>query len=136
VSTSVLLPALVAAEPTAANCSRSSGFLGFPTWYKYLITGTSADFDATNKECKLNFDIQNPGDLGKVGLAVVEIVLRLAGLVAVAFVVYGGIQYVLSQGDPQKAVSARKTIINAAIGMVIALMATFIVSLMGNSLIK
>lgn len=115
----------------AAACTQSSpGFLDFPTWYKYLPNETVAG------KCSPIIDISDASSIGKIILAVVEILLRIGGLVAVGFVIYGGIQYILSQGDPQKAVSARHAVINALVGMVIAAMSTFIVQLIGKSLIK
>lgn len=113
---------------TAANCTGSSGgFLGFPTWYKYL----TPSFSGTSCEITFNF----PQDIGKVFLAVIEILLRISGLVAVAYVVYGGIKYVLSQGEPDKTKSAKNTIINALIGAAIAVTATGLVNLVARTLI-
>jgi Type IV secretion system pilin len=117
---------------TAENCaSSSSSFLGFPTWYKYL----SPTFE--NGECRL--DVVFPDSISKIVLAVVEILLRIGGLAAVVFVIYGGIQFILSQGDVvnnvPKTTIARHTVVNALIGLVIAMVATAIVRLVGNSLI-
>lgn len=112
----------------AAACAPGSGgsFLGFPTWYKYLDGETVAG--------KCSPVMKFPDDIGEILLAVVEILLRVGGLVAVAFVIYGGLRFILSQGDPEKAASARKTIINSLIGTVIALLATLIVSFIARSL--
>lgn len=110
---------------TAESCSKSaSSFLGFPTWYKYLNPVYQ------NGQCVLNTNM--PDDLGKIGLALVEIFLRLAGLVAVIFVVYGGFNYITSQGEPDKTKSARQRIVNALIGLVITTVATVIVSFLGR----
>jgi hypothetical protein len=55
-------------------------------------------------------------------------------MVAVAFVIYGGFQYINSRGEPDRAASGRKTIINALIGLVLAMIAVAIVSFIGRSL--
>lgn len=129
VSTSVMLTPQYAAAARPINCSvDGGGFLRFPTWYKYLNPTFSQG------ECKLDFTF--PDDIGKVLLAVVEILLRIGGLVAVGFVIYGGIRYVLSQGEPENAANALKTIINALIGVAIAAVSTGIVNLIAGSLIK
>jgi len=107
-----------ACEPGAGS---SGGFFGFPTWYKHL-EGTR---DIAGK-CSVVF--AGPEDIGKILLAVVEILLRIAALVAVGFVIYGGFQYILSQGEPDRARAARGTIINSLIGVVIALIATAVVT--------
>lgn len=115
----------------AAACPTGAGgsFLGIPPWYKYL------DGEDIGGKCVPKLDLaNNPQNVAKIGLALVEIALRIGGLVAVAFVIYGGFQFILSQGEPDKAASARRTIINALVGLVIAIMATVIVSFIAGSL--
>ncbi len=109
----------------AVVCSGDFGFFQFPTWYKYL-PGTCAD-GLTLPE-KYNIVDGIPLIL----LAVFEIALRIAGLVAVIFVVYGGVTYVISQGEPDKVAQAKGTIINALVGLLIATFAVAIVSFIGN----
>lgn len=126
---SVLLTPAIARAATAEACGKSSSsFLGFPTWYRYL----NPTFDDSNNECKINFDPQT--DIPKVVLAVFEIILRLAGIIAVIFVIYGGFQYILSQAEPDRVKGARSTIINALIGLAIAISATFIVNLIARNI--
>lgn len=126
---SVLLLPGTARAATAEACGKtSSSFLGFPTWYKYL----NPTFDASKNDCIIDFDIQS--DIPKVLLAVFEIILRLAGMIAVVFVIYGGFQYVLSQAEPDRVKGARSTIINALIGLAIAISATAIVNLIARNI--
>ena len=77
-----------------------------------------------------------PNDFWLIGLGIVDILLRVAGLVAVAFVVYGGFMYMTSQGEPDKTSKAKNTLLNSLIGLTIAIMATVIVSFVGSSLQK
>jgi hypothetical protein len=103
-----------------------AGFFGFPHWYEYL------DVAVQNGTCSVvNFDF--PADLTLVALAIAEILLRLAGLVAVGFIIYGGIKYVISQGEPDGVQQAQNTVINACIGLVIAIFSTAIVAFIGNT---
>ena len=128
----LIAPASVSAVATSENCTKNSNrILGFPTWYKYL----NPTFDDAIKECRLDFDLKNPGDFGKVVLAITEILLRVGGIAAVGFVLYGGFSFIVSQGDPQKSVAARRTILNALIGIVIAGIAVFIVQIVATNLI-
>ena len=85
--------------------------------------------------CHLEFNFEKPGDISKIILAITEIVLRIGGLAAVGFIIYGGFNYVTSQGDPQKAASARKYIINAIIGIVISGVATYVVQIIAQRLV-
>ncbi len=124
VASAGLLP-VHASAATTANCDKvATSFLGFPTWYKYLT------FDAS-KDCEITFDVKE--DVPKLALALFEIILRVGGLVAVAFIIIGGFRYLTSQGEPDALKGARTTIINALIGLVITLSATIIVNLIAGS---
>lgn len=100
--------------------------LGIPTWYKYLETDSIAG--------KCSPKIDSVEDILPVGLAVLEAALTLGGLVAVAMVFTGGFKYVVSQGEPDKAAGGRKTVMNALIGLSIIILATRVVSFIGNRL--
>jgi len=67
-------------------------------------------------------------------LAVAEDLIRVAALVAVGYIMYGGIQYMTSGGSPDATKKAQNTIINSLIGLVIAILATSIVSFIGHQL--
>jgi hypothetical protein len=69
-----------------------------------------------------------------IGLAILDDLIRIAALVAVGYVIYGGIQYVTSQGSPDATGKAQQTIINALIGVVLATLAASIVNLIGTRL--
>lgn len=136
--TAASLPLARASAAASANLTNncvknSSTILGFPTWYKYLkptVVSTGNSY-----ACHLEFDFEKPGDISKIILAITEIVLRIGGLAAVGFIIYGGFNYVTSQGDPQKAASARKYIINAIIGIVISGVATYVVQIIAQRLV-
>lgn len=119
---------LGSASTSGSSCS-NKGISILPTWYKY-IGGT---IDQTG-HCSLNFTF--PDDIGAVLLALVEILLRIAAIVSVFYVIYGGFLYMTSQGEPDRATGARTTIINALIGLVIAIIATGVVAFIGGQLIK
>jgi hypothetical protein len=116
----------------APGCNEHTFFL-LPTWYKYLVAANKMVPDAVTGRCDFVSGFQVV-DLSLILLALLDIALRVAGLVAVAFVVYGGVKLVTSQGDPEASKGARKTIINALIGLVIALLATSFVAFIGTRL--
>ena len=110
---------------SAAPCQPSGAFLGLPTWYKYL-EGQQVEDDATGaSNCQPM--LQGANDIWKVVAAVLEMLLRIATLIAIGFVVYGGITYIISQGAPDKTKEALKTIINALVGLVISIIAAAVV---------
>ncbi|HSX29893.1 MAG TPA: hypothetical protein VLE73_05025 [Candidatus Saccharimonadales bacterium] len=117
----------------ATGCDQHE-FFGLPTWYKYLVAAGKMAPDPGGG-CSFVAGV-SPPDFALVGLALVDIALRLAGLIAVAYVIWGGIQYVTSQGEPDRATRARGTIVNALIGLTIALIATGLVSFVGTQVGK
>lgn len=68
--------------------------------------------------CKGNSD-----DLQKNITNILNAIIGIAGLVAVVFVVIGGIQYMTSTGDAAKVQKAKNTILYALIGLVICALA-------------
>ena len=115
-------------------------FFGLKGWYHYL---PSSDFGVTinghTDKCALNsgftfISSNSASDLPLIILAVVDDLLTIAGIVAVAFVIYGAVQYIASQGSPDQTARAQSTIINALIGMAVAIIAIAFVSFLGNKL--
>ncbi len=124
----------------AAECS-SNGFFGLVPWYKYINDRYHPGPPETGHfiGCDLHKFTLLPGssrasDVPLVLLAVVDDLLRVAGIVAVAFVLVGAVKYVASQGNPEDAASAQSTIINALIGLVISVVAVAFVSFLGSQL--
>lgn len=54
---------------------------------------------------------------------IINLLLYIAGIAAVIIIVIGGIRFVTSEGDSQKTAKARDIIVNAAIGLVLAILA-------------
>lgn len=54
---------------------------------------------------------------------IVQILVVLAGTLATAFFVWGGVRYITSSGNPETLEGAKKTIIYSAIGLTICLAA-------------
>lgn len=101
-----------------------------PTWYSYLPT----QYDSLGK-CVVTVDVsKNPQQLLLIGLAVIDALTAVAGVAAFAYLLYGGMLYVLSQGEPDNAKKALETIRNALIGLVIAAIATTVVAFIGRKL--
>ncbi|MFA4846220.1 MAG: pilin [Patescibacteria group bacterium] len=70
---------------------------------------------------------------------VIQILVTVAGLLAVIFFVVGGIGYITSSGNPEKLDSSKKTLVYSAIGLAItigAFVLTNIVSGVANTAFK
>jgi len=117
----------------AAGNACKQTFLGLVPWYQYLEYGKISDLGGA---CGVrSFQLLGAGsDIPLVLLAIVDDLLRISGLVAVIFVIYGGIQYATSQGNPDQAAKAQSTIINALIGLALAIVSVAIVTFIGSRL--
>jgi hypothetical protein len=123
----------------SSQCSNAKtntiNFFRMPTWYQYL------DYDPATCDVKFCVLGNNDGGCTKssiplVLLALIDIALRIGALVAVAFVIIGGIKFVTSQGEPDSVKSARNTVLNALVGLAIAIVATPVVVFIGTQLGK
>ena len=122
----------------AAQCSKP--FLGLQPWFAYL-PDEAFDKSSGSYTCNINnFSLFGDSGTGTgshllpVALVIADDLLRLAGLVAVVFVMVGGVQYVTSEGEPDRTKRAKDSIINALIGLAIAIVAAAVVSYIGRSL--
>jgi hypothetical protein len=67
--------------------------------------------------------------IGSVISTAVTIILIIATIIALFFLIWGGIRWITSQGDKAKVEGARNTIIGAIIGLVITFLAYFILTI-------
>lgn len=107
-------------------CSRT--FFGLKPWFHYL---------QADSECNIvNFNVLSDGgsDLMLIALALVDDMLRVAGFVAIAFLIYGGFLYITSQGSADQTAKAQSTIQNSLLGLVVAVISISFVTFLGNRL--
>jgi hypothetical protein len=78
----------------------------------------------TNEASTCQIKIKGLSDIWKIVAALIEALLRIASLVAIGFVVFGGITYTTSQGAPDKTKAALSTIISALVGLTITIIAS------------
>ncbi len=107
----------------AQNCE--TNVLGVPPWYRGMT-------EEKNGECV----IQSPDELGglsnfiwKIVLNGIQIALVLAGWIAFAFILYGGFLFITGGGNSSQIEKARKSILNAVIGLIISMGAIAITNL-------
>ena len=109
---------------STAVCPKTFFFF-LPTWYEYLKSGADE-----LGQCAPQF--QAPNDIFPVGLAVLDMLLRLAGFIAFLSLLIAGIEYVVAAGSPEKITNARKRAINSLVGLAIAFTAALMVSFIGR----
>ena len=114
-------PTATSSSP-AAQCDKSN--LPIPTWYEYV------PLDA---ECKIPSN-QDGTIVILIIMGIFDMVLFLAGFIAVIIVIVGGYKLLTSNGEPQKIAGARTTIINALVGLAIAFIASQIVGFIAGRL--
>lgn len=107
-----------------------------PTLIHFLAGVTNVTDPACNAViCTSNTGI--PGDNGNLGAVVgkaMKAVFGIMGSIAVVVTIVGGLQYVLSAGDPKRTERAKETILYAVIGIVISLSAYAIVAFVTKGL--
>ena len=72
--------------------------------------------------------IPGTSDLPGVLWTIVNVFLLLIGVIALVFVVIGGVKYITSGGDEGQAEEGKKAVLNAMIGIVVVGLATVIVN--------
>lgn len=118
-------------------CSKDNfGFFGLEPWYQYL----PYNYNGATHRCEIassaseNSVLSNKSFILLIVLAVIDDLLRVAGMVAIIFIIVGGFKFITAQGEPEAAASGRKTILFALVGLVVALIAVVIVSFIGNAI--
>lgn len=124
----------------SGSCQQPT-FFSFPTWYRYLgVKQKTVEVNGTKTTvCEPRFSLMknntfNGTSLLLLTLGIIDILIRLAALVSVIFVIYGGFRYMMSQGSPEGTKAAQATVLNALIGLVVAILAASIVSFIGFSI--
>ncbi len=106
---------------TYAEACKTDHVLGLRAWYDGLATGDpclvpSNAFDEAHIQQSVWLIVLN----------LVSMVLGIVGYLAICFVIWGGYQYMLANGDPGKVARGKKTITNALIGLAVCMLASTI----------
>lgn len=123
-----------APSATPSNNTCGGNFLGLKPWYSGLCTSDGDIFNVCEKpEPQCSQDYPNgyrrlQTFIWRVVLNVLFDITLVIGYIAAAMVIYGGYLFIMSQGDPSRAMRGKKTITTAVIGMVIGLGASVFVN--------
>jgi len=122
-------PVMAAATPQttyAASGNCEAGILGAPSWARGL----------TKKDGNGDCVIVSPNEVGglssfiwKIVLNIIELALVLTTWIAVFFILYGGFLFITGGGNASQLEKARKSILNAVIGLVISMGAIAVTNL-------
>lgn len=97
---------------------------------KMAVTGADVVKDATNG---VNLPKNDPN---LMITSILNMAYAVAGIVAVGFIIYGGVTYATSVGDPSKIKKASQTLLYSIIGLVVVLLAAaitnFVLTAAGN----
>lgn len=122
---SVAAPSSVSARTIASADDCSVRILTFPTWFRGMVK-------VEGGKCV----VKSPDDMGglsnfiwRIVLNVIDIALQLVGYIAVIFILIGGFNMITSNGSPDGMAKARKSILNAVIGLVISVGSVGLVNL-------
>ena len=77
---------------------------------------------------KLKENSANKNDLMEQANTIINVIIGVIAFVAVAFIIFGGVQYTTSAGDPGKVKKAKDTILYGIIGLVVSMLAYSIVN--------
>lgn len=82
-------------------------------------------------------EIKPPGDLKIFGInAIVQTFISLfflaAILISLTYIIWGGVDYMISEGDKQRIQAARHKFIFAIIGLVVVLLSFFTIGVVGD----
>ncbi|MAU33657.1 hypothetical protein CMN23_00755 [Candidatus Saccharibacteria bacterium] len=119
----VASPVMAAITPTPVAAACEDRLLGIPPWYRGLTTGS---------DCRIQGPSNSDGIgtfITKIALNVIEIVMVLIGYIAAFFILYGGFIFIANNGSSDTVDKARKTILNAVIGLAISLGAVALVNI-------
>lgn len=122
----------------AGGCDGQNGFF-IPRWYDDLCKpdkktimspadmgggGTAADTGARFSKW-----------IGTIAMNIVKMLLVVVGYVSLAFIIWGGFKYMTAGDNSSGTVAARKTIMNAVIGLVISIMSVAIINLVTGAIV-
>ena len=117
---------MIAFFAAAAPASCGHSFFFFPNWWEFLPE------PSPSTGCVVTFLF--PGHILPVSLAIVDMLLRLAGLVAIISIIAAGVIYMTAGGQYEKTAAAKTRIYNSLIGLAIVAVAAGVVAFIGNSL--
>ena len=120
---------VVAPQPTFAGADCEKSLLGIPPWFRGLTSDDGKCTIVSPGQPLNGQTLDLTGFIWRIALNIVDIGLSVVGYIAFFFILYGGFQFLTGGSNPSQIEKARKTILNAVIGLVIALGSVAIINL-------
>lgn len=119
---------LTMALPQTANAACNTRLLTFPAWYDGLVKG----------DCS----VKSPAEAGglsvfiwTIALNVIDMAMQAVGYISVGFIIRGGFKYMTAIGDPGEVAKAKKIIMDATIGLILAVFSVAIVNFISEAIV-
>ena len=110
----LLASLVIIARPALADCATNPTEAGCPC--------------ALNSSSAICKDLENKDGLSNTIKNATNIVLFVAGALAVIMIIYGGIRYITAHGDEKQVKVAKDTIVYSVAGLIIAILAYALVT--------
>ena len=118
----VVAPVVATPTPVAALEKCRTSYLGVTVWYNGL----------TDDKCQVKSPGSDQNSLSnfvmKIALNVLAAAFAIAAYVAVFFIIKSGIRYMTSAGSAEGMSTAKKSLTNAIIGLIITMLSAVIVN--------
>lgn len=109
-----LVLGVCAVMPFTIQSAQAANPLSLPTPKQTSLNGTNTSITGT---------------ISDLAIRVINITFLIAGILAVLYLLWSGVQYITAGGNADRVGNARKGIINAVIGIVVIMAAYFIIRL-------
>lgn len=128
--------AVLGATPAQAAACPDGKILTLKPWYDGLVTSECHIKTVTGKAESSNSgsEVTLGAFVWRIVLNIVDDLLQISGFIAVGFMIYGGFLYMTSNGEADRMTSGLKTVLHAAIGLVIAISAIGLVNLVADGM--
>lgn len=139
---------IAAATPTgiaaAGNTNTGQGgsdpcapaaIIAFPHWYDGGLCSGGKIIPPKDIQNKLPGDTSGVMTFIKIiAVNIVTMILMVVGYVSLAFIIWGGFKYMYSGDNASGTTAAKKTILNAVIGLVLSIMSVAIVKVVAGAI--
>ena len=79
-------------------------------------------------------DVKDPNSFEGLGVFIIQGILAIVGVLALVFLVIGGVRYITAGDDSEAAEGGKKTVTNAIIGLVIVILSYVVIAVVVNAL--